>query len=380
MSRRANLKVASYPHSQTSPWCIEGLRVGGKRKRLFFTTKTAAEQELNRIKVKQRREGIDALSLPDSLRIVALEGEKKLQARGKTLADAIAFYLQHLEDSERSITVEQLVSEFMADQVRLKHSAVHQRDLRARLERFRDSFGKEKVRCITTKQIQDWLDTLKFASATRNIYRNRLSFLFNFAIRHSYLERNPIEAIGSIKVLDEPISIFSVDAVQGLLNAAPFELIPMLALGAFAGVRSAELHRLDWSDIDLRRGLITVEKAKSKTQRRRVIVMEPVLKAWLAPYSGQTGPIWSSLKRYHTETLELSQSTKIAWKKNGLRHSFASYHYSKYRSADKTSADMGNTPTMVFKHYRELVTPEEAERYFNIFPPAPAENIVSIAA
>jgi hypothetical protein len=45
-----------------------------------------------------------------------------------------------------------------------------------------------------------------------------------------------------------------------------------------------------------------------------------------------------------------------------------------------TSADMGNSPTIVFKNYRELVVPEEAERYFNLFPPAPAENIVELAA
>ena len=37
------------------------------------------------------------------------------------------------------------------------------------------------------------------------------------------------------------------------------------------------------------------------------------------------------------------------------------------------------TPHMIFNHYREIVTPEEAERYWNIFPPKPAENIVPMA-
>ena len=55
--RRPNLRVAPYPHSKTSPWCIEGLRVDGKRKRLFFQTKTAAEQELVRIKTNKNAKG-----------------------------------------------------------------------------------------------------------------------------------------------------------------------------------------------------------------------------------------------------------------------------------------------------------------------------------
>jgi hypothetical protein len=31
------------------------------------------------------------------------------------------------------------------------------------------------------------------------------------------------------------------------------------------------------------------------------------------------------------------------------------------------------------RNYREIVTPEEAERYWQIFPPAQAENVVSMA-
>jgi hypothetical protein len=31
------------------------------------------------------------------------------------------------------------------------------------------------------------------------------------------------------------------------------------------------------------------------------------------------------------------------------------------------------SPHMIFSNYREIVTPEEAERYWHIFPPAHAE-------
>jgi integrase len=68
------------------------------------------------------------------------------------------------------------------------------------------------------------------------------------------------------------------------------------------------------------------------------------------------------------------------WPKNGLRHSFASYHLAHYHDAAKLGLILGHTTTkMIFSNYREIVTPEEGERYFLISPPAPAENIVPIA-
>ena len=42
--------------------------------------------------------------------------------------------------------------------------------------------------------------------------------------------------------------------------------------------------------------------------------------------------------------------------------------------------DMGHTTTaMIFANYREIVTPEEADRYWQIFPPRVAENVVPMA-
>jgi hypothetical protein len=43
--------------------------------------------------------------------------------------------------------------------------------------------------------------------------------------------------------------------------------------------------------------------------------------------------------------------------------------------------DMGHvTPHMIFSIYHEIVTPEEAERYWAIFPPCQAENVVPMAS
>ena len=68
-------------------------------------------------------------------------------------------------------------------------------------------------------------------------------------------------------------------------------LLPMLAIGAFAGLRDAEIKRLDWSEVDQKRGHIEVKSSKAKSARRRIVEMQPNLREWLRPYAGMTGAV-----------------------------------------------------------------------------------------
>jgi integrase len=52
-----------------------------------------------------------------------------------------------------------------------------------------------------------------------------------------------------VKVPDSEISIFTPEDFARIIHAAPDRLIPLLAISAFAGIRSAEIARLDWSAV-----------------------------------------------------------------------------------------------------------------------------------
>ena len=69
------------------------------------------------------------------------------------------------------------------------------------------------------------------------------------------------------------------------------------------------------------------------------------------------------------------------WPDNALRHSFASYHVARFKDAKGLALEMGRTDSgMLFNHYRALVKPNEAERYWKIKPAGRALKIVPLVA
>jgi integrase len=170
--------------------------------------------------------------------------------------------------------------------------------------------------------------------------------------------------------------------LSGLLQAAQRieqRVLPMLAIGAFAGLRDAEIKRLDWSEVDLARGHIEVKAAKAKSARRRIVPIQPNLAAWLHPYRSLTGQVVPEGARGKLERVRKA-ARLTRWAKNGLRHSYSSYRLAAIHDAPRVASELGHTsPQMLYSTYRELVLPEEAERYWQIAPATEAEKVVAFA-
>lgn len=56
------------------------------------------------------------------------------------------------------------------------------------------------------------------------------------------------------------------------------------------------------------------------------------------------------------------------WKHNTLRHSFISYRVADIQNVAQVALEAGNSPQMIFRHYRELVRPAEAKTWFALAP------------
>ena len=175
------------------------------------------------------------------------------------------------------------------------------------------------------------------------------------------------------------VGILTVDQTARLLESAPAELVPYIAIGAFAGLRRAELERLDWKEVDLQSGLIEVTATKAKSARRRFVKIQPNLAKWLQPHAQLSGNVtpfgYRALLEAAREAAGIHQ-----WPQNALRHSFASYHLARFNDAALLALELGHTNTnLVFQHYRQLVKPKQAERYWKIAPASRGRRIVAFA-
>jgi integrase len=385
--RKPALRIAPYRHSATASFVIEGLRIEGKRVRKFFKTKGEAKAELDRLQTQISNEGLSALTIPDDLRIMAVKCAEQLQPFGKTIAEATRFYVDYLRRTERSCTLAELVTSFVDAKTKDGASARYIKDLRLRLARAAESFGERKVATIEAREMDDWLRALPLGPQSRNNYRTVLHALFTYAVDRDYCLVNPVARTAKAKLVDKPPAIFTPEQAASLLTyATPFIIhtnesyvLPALAIGLFAGLRQAEIARLDWKEIDLARGFIEITANKAKTSRRRLVTIEPNLAAWLAPYTKRSGNVLPPNARNKIEAIWKRAGLK-EWPDNGLRHSFASYHLAHFKDANRLALELGHgTTQMLFAHYRELVRPDEASRYWKIRPEQ-ASKILPFAA
>ena len=192
---------------------------------------------------------------------------------------------------------------------------------------------------------------------------------FSFARSRNYLpeERNTAaDSVRLVKNVSNDYSIFTPEQMETILHNAPPRLIPILAIEAFSGVRVAELRRLDWSAVDLDRRIIELRADQAKTASRRVVPITDNLAAWLAPLE-RKGKVVAS-KNLYVDMTALTRALKIEWPRNVLRHSFISYRIASVKSADQVALEAGNSPSIIFRHYRELTTESEADKWFGILP------------
>jgi integrase len=147
----------------------------------------------------------------------------------------------------------------------------------------------------------------------------------------------------------------------------------------FAGLRREEIARLDWREVNLERGFIDLKAGKSKTAQRRHVEISENLRKWLLPLAALTGPVRPSEAIYRERLHNAAEEAGIGqWPHNALRHSFASYHISLHEDSAKTALQLGHTESAtLFKHYRELVSREDAVKFWAIEPDTKrAVNIV----
>jgi integrase len=357
-------------------------KLTGKWRRKFFKTEREAKTYVALKEVELLNEGRNGVMFSPELRAMAQHGADKLKPFGKNISDAVDFYVRHLEATTRSVPLEEAVRELLKNRRAAGASARYCKDLRLRLTRFCSAFPDRTLADISTAEIDTWLASLNLAPLGRNTYRLRLGTLFAFGMTRRWCTENPVAHTTRAKQTDGDIQILSVAQTAQLLEAASKETLPFWAISAFCGLRRSEVERLDWAQVDFESGLIEVKARHSKTQRRRLVTMQPNLRSWLAPYRAHRGPVCPRNLRLRTEADRERAGLRHNWPTNALRHGYGSFHLAHFKDAAALALQMGNSVDVIFRHYRELVRPKDAERYWQIKPgeTAAGKKVVSFPA
>lgn len=312
-------------------------------------------------------------NLETSLQTIAdryVEAVKILGA--ENIVEAAKFYAQRNPANREVRTVQQVADELVALKENRQSSERYIQDLRARLNAMAKKFSAN-VDSLTTADIQQWLDGMDAAPRTIRNFRSAASALFKFAEARAYISKgeNPVLATEQIKSKSvSPIEIYSPKEIRLLLDAAANDFKPSIAIQAFSGLRTAEVQRLDWQNIKLERGHIEITAGNAKTASRRIVPILPNLAVWLKPYAKKAGLLFQggNSTAFNTKQNETSIAAGISWKANALRHSFISYRVAAVQNVAQVALEAGNSPAMIFGHYRELVTADDAKAWFSIEP------------
>jgi len=205
--------------------------------------------------------------------------------------------------------------------------------------------------------------------------RNRLrdlAMFFKWAKFHGQIAENPCDRIRRPKVARSTPVIFTADEARRLLETAvanpDLQLLPMLAIGLFSGVRIAEIQRMRWEMIDWEEGEIRLPGEITKTGNPRNIDIFDALRAWIGANPPKEGKIVSSSKLYFRRK-ELFRLAGVPRKSNALRHSFASYHAAKFRDPGNLQLLLGQeTPSVMFRHYITATRKTDAIAFFGLRP------------
>lgn len=241
--------------------------------------------------------------------------------------------------------------------------------------------GVYSIDTVTAKQLDAWLSQWEHP-VTRNTNRRRLVSIWRWAQRKGYLSRDVRTEAEMTDTAHEPafrVGIIDVATWRKLLSlfrVSHPELLPALAIAGFCGLRRSEVHSQTWEDINLERKIVRVTEGKRGTPARRLVPLCDAAVAWLSLSKERSGFVCPTVdyKGKPQPSLAMDGIRRIASKaeidlpENAFRHSYISHRVAETGDIPRVSLDAGNSPKQINKHYRELVSKEEGEAWFQLMP------------
>lgn len=316
--------VSPYPAREKSPWKLEiPQSVAGRRIRRFFALESDAYMEGVRLTLQIKERGTASLKEPVGL----------------SMAKAVAIFNDQFRDYSKSHREKvEKVTRWLAD------------DFRGSLQ------------AVTPMQCLDWFRRIDGTSTSRATVFRYARLFFNWCVKTDLIDKSPWRPVTcpestprrNILTAEEMKILLADDQMSDHLRAS-------ILLGGFAGLRTAEVLRMRWEDVEKGQIYIgpEVAKQKKKGNRERLVDMTEPLKRRSKFFAGCRGlivPVKESdfYEERRDLVKRLRKARQLQWKffpENSLRHSFATYHLGRSNNPGTTAYQMGTSIQLVINTY-----------------------------
>ena len=306
-SNAVRYKVRKAPGRAESPWVCD-FHAHGQRIRRFFPSEELAWAEGAKLTARVTEKGMQSLRNPDGLAVKA----------------ALRMFVN--EADPKSFSHEQ------------------------KLAIFEKAFGKAfggAVGDIEAVALRKWIKGRSANTNTQAMYFRYARMFFGYLAANRLIPHDPITAVPPPKTKPGRNILTPAQMKALLALELPDHVRALLLLGGFAGLRTEEVERMTWENVNTESGQIHVPPGAMKDSggfdQRIVDFTEPLnrRKEWLAEQKGKIIPVAS--ETLHTHRRRACSPVLAEWPDNCLRHSFATYHLAQAKNAGLTAYQMGHT-------------------------------------
>ncbi len=334
-----------------------------------MTTYTLNETEQAALAVL-RSTGADVLEAA----LVAKAALEAGRCRVKRAMKCIAAGTEALRQQERTVTFEKAVKAALEARKDRRTRTVY--DFRYITRRFMKrckGLAAQRVRSITPQECAGYIEKAFDTPRQRQKARLILSGVFGTAVKRGWCDSNPVARVEAPRVVEQQVPILSPQEIEKItMTAETYQggsCAAAVGMMLYAGIRPHEVARLTWEQVDLRERAIYILPRHSKTGgARRVTIHRPLLRILRAHKRKNEEKICPANWLHHWRELRRAagwDSPARPWPQDALRHTFASYHLSYFRSFAELQLEIGHRDaTLLRTRYVDQRGVHEAAKFW----------------
>jgi integrase len=305
--------------------------------------------------------------------------DTKLKLFGKTLPQAVDFYIQHLEQEAKNAAIPPIKDlclkwyEEKRDSKTYPLSEKTKSELKMYWKFITTHLGEFKPNKVTSGTVKKLLEGVggSDTNVTRKQYFRYIRMFFRWCVHEKHIQADPTDGMRPIRTFPKDIQIYPPDEIERLLRLCETKypsLLGFYCLTTFAGLRPSEAERVEWADLNFEGKEVFVKPLGKTGSRRFVLRNTETLWVWLKHVKAKFPNEPLNPAKNHENLQKKLRLDFGGWIQDGLRHSFGTYYHNLIRSIPEVVYVMGNSVGIAKRHYVREVSKEWMDKFWALKP------------